>query len=397
MDSIKKIIKLSKSTALSLLNEKKVHASDIDNLFSKEETKNIVENLTDPEIKKERDKIARSLNKSKNQDWLKVKPIHTPKNSQNPLYTFYKVAAVLLISLSVSYFYFENDKNLKKNSINSTVVDAKTKSENIILELDNGNKEVIAADGSKTILDKEGKVVGVQNGTNLNYSNKEKEKIPERLVYNKLTIPFGKVFQIVLSDGTKVHLNAGSSLRYPVHFIKGKNRMVFLEGEAYFDVEKNPKQPFIVNTDNMNIEVLGTKFNVSSYPEDSSINTVLVEGSVSIGSSDTLNLAQNILLKPGNKADWKKQNGKVNIKPVDTAIYTAWIDGKIVFEHMKFENILKKLERHYNVSINNTNTTLSRETFTASFDIETIEQVLTSFSKNYQFNFEIKENHITIN
>lgn len=400
MGAIKKIIKLSKGLALDLLNEKKIDSSEIGSLFTHEDTKDILKNVTNVKDKKEREDLAKIINKTKNEDWIKVKSKIT-YNKNKKLFTFVRIAAMLIICLGLTYFYVNKNNDNSVFSSEKNIVTLPHNNDHIVLELDNGNKEIITENGTKSILDKSGKLVGVQNGTKLNYKNSNKEKTSEKLVYNQLTIPYGKIFQVVLSDGTKVYLNAGSSLRYPVNFIKGKNRIVFLKGEAYFDVEKNPKQPFIVNTDDMQIEVLGTKFNVSSYPEDSNINTVLLEGSVSINSNNNNNnntfKSKKTLLKPGRKAKWGKLDGAIKIKTVDTSLYTAWIEGRIVFKHMPFKNILKKLERHYNVSITNNNVQLAKEEFTASFDIETIEQVLNSFSKNVKFNYSINNNHITIN
>ncbi|WP_299548757.1 FecR domain-containing protein [Seonamhaeicola sp.] len=393
MDRIKRILKLSKGIALRILKDETINTTYIENEFSNTDTKDIVDNLTSEGFKKERDQQIKHINKNKHQDWIKIKPTDNTENKGLFIF-FFRAAAVLIICAGLGYYYFENNSDLNSSSKEpNNITQESTDANSIILELDNGEKEIITTNGTKTILNKEGKVVGTQKGTNLNYTNPSVEKLPEELIYNKLTIPYGKVFQITLSDGTKVHLNAGSSIRYPVYFIKDKNRIVYLEGEAYFDVVKNSEQPFIVKTDNMNIEVLGTKFNVSSYPEDPSINTVLVEGSVSINSDKNKN---NTILKPGHKADWKKQSGKVLVNNVDTSIYTAWIEGRIVFEHMPFENILVKLERHYDISITNNNLDLAKETFTASFDIESIEQVLKAFSKNYHFTYTINQDQITI-
>src|SRR5690606_36367432 len=102
----------------------------------------------------------------------------------------------------------------------------------------------------------------------------------DKLAYNTLKIPFGKKFRLQLSDGTMVHINSGSTLKYPIKFIAGENRQVYLDGEAFFDVAKDKKHPFIVNADNLNVRVLGTHFNVSNYPEDAVTDVVLVEGSV---------------------------------------------------------------------------------------------------------------------
>ncbi|TYA74111.1 FecR family protein [Seonamhaeicola marinus] len=393
MNIIKRIIKISKSVALNIIHEEPIDSSDISNNFSDTDTSEILEKLTNDDYRKERDLQIKSINKTKNQDWNKVSPYQKESKSFTTFFT--RIAAAIVLCFGLAYYFSITDNSKLITNPSSSISTTDTKAQDhIVLELGNGKKEIITADGTRNIVDESGKVVGVQKGANLNYKENALEKEPEKLVYNKLTIPYGKVFQITLSDNTIVHLNAGSSIRYPVKFIKGENRDVFLEGEAFFDVTENKEQPFIVHTNNMNVEVLGTKFNVSSYPEDPSVNTVLVEGAVTINSTENENKT---LLKPGHKADWKKENGNVVVNNVDTRIYTAWIDGKVVFEHMVFKNILKKLERHYNVSITNTNTELANETFTASFDIESIDQVLLSFSKNYEFTYEIKQDQITIN
>ncbi len=390
MHIIKRIITLSKSIALKIIKEEEIDISQINKDFSESDTSDILKSLNDEEYKKERELQIKYINKTKNQDWVKISPQKKNKNYFN----IPRIAAAVVLCFGLAYYFSTNKQTSLPINQETTISKTSTNQDNIVLELENGKKEIITADGTRKIIDDQGNVVGVQKGTNLNYTNTSSEKKSEKLVYNKLTIPYGKVFQITLSDNTIVHLNSGSSIKYPVKFIEGSNRTVFLEGEAFFEVTKNEKHPFIVNADNMNVEVLGTKFNVSSYPEDATVNTVLVEGAVTIGSTKN---NSKTLLKPGNKADWQKQKGNVIVNNVDTSIYTAWIDGKIVFEHMKFEKILKKLERHYNVSIINNNSTLANEIFTASFDIEPIEQVLLSFSKNYHFTYSINQNQININ
>ncbi len=148
----------------------------------------------------------------------------------------------------------------------------------------------------------------------------------------------------------------------------------------------------------MDIMVLGTKFNVSAYPEDLQINTVLVEGSVSIFDSELGYYATTAsLLEPGDKAAWDKVHSDINVEKVDTSIYTGWISGKLVIKEMPFYNIVKKLERHYNISIDNNYEYLNDQVFTATFDVETIEQVLKIFSHETPFEYEIQNQKVIIN
>jgi ferric-dicitrate binding protein FerR (iron transport regulator) len=143
---------------------------------------------------------------------------------------------------------------------------------------------------------------------------------------------------------------------------------------------------------------LGTQFNVSSYPEDKNVTTVLVEGAVGLYPSESkYEPKKSTILKPGYKADWKKSDDSISIEKADVEFYTAWINGRILLKHMKFNSIIKKLERHYNVKIINNNKTLGEEYITATFDIETIDQVFEVISEIHPIKFKRTENVIIIN
>jgi transmembrane sensor len=301
---------------------------------------------------------------------------------------FFRYAASIAILISVVYFYNQNDSS--KIQIDTIP------SENITLKMDDGKFKIIDDKGSFKIKDKKGNILGSQNGNAIVYNDKNKI---EKLVYNTLTVPYGKRFALKLSDGTKVNLNAGTSLRYPVKFLEGQKRQVYVEsGEAYFNVTKDAKHPFIVSNDKVNVRVLGTQFNISSYPEDSSVSTVLVEGSVSLYNiGDKYESKKATILKPGYKADWNKNNKSINIEKADIKIHTAWINGRIILKHMKFNDIIKKLERHYNVEITNNNKSLGNEFITATFDIETIEQVFEVINEIHSIDYKINKNKIIIN
>lgn len=217
-------------------------------------------------------------------------------------------------------------------------------------------------------------------------------------MYNTLRVPNGKKFQVTFSDGTKVFLNAGSSIRFPVKFISGVDRKVFLTGEAYFDVAKN-KDPFIVNADNLDIRVLGTQFNVSAYPEDQALRTVLVEGSVELLTKNFENNTKTLLL-PEQEAIWDKIEESISVAETDISATTAWMNDQLIFRGVAFRDIVKKLERSYNCTIINKNHSLQQEIFTATFNVEleSIEQVMAYFSKNSPYQYTIdKDKIITIN
>ncbi len=306
-------------------------------------------------------------------------------SKQSAMQMFYKIAAVFIIAASLFFIY----KETRTITPSSPIIP----SDAITLTLDNGNIEIIQENGERQIVSSKGAVVGSQVGGKLVYnaSDDKKEHI-EKLVYNTLTVPYGKRFDLALSDGSQVMLNAGSSIRYPVKFIKGQERKVYLQGEAYFDIETDKEHPFVVNANDMNVEVLGTEFNVSFYPEDSHINTVLVEGSVKLKSAAN----EPILLKPGQLGQWNKSNKSMIVKKVETDLYTAWKDGILLFRKTPFSSIRKKLERYFDVSIENKNVFLEKQTYTASFTYESLHDIMETFQEDVPFEYDILDGKIFI-
>ena len=156
---------------------------------------------------------------------------------------------------------------------------------------------------------------------------------------------------VELSDGTKVWLNAASSLRYPTQF-NGKERKVYLTGEAYFEVAKDAAHPFMVKADRMDVTVLGTKFNVSSYPDDPIQRTALAEGSVLI--NDAGQLAENgdgVMLKPGYEAAIRKNGRRIHVNKVNMEAALAWKNGMFIFDGESLGSMMRKLSRWYNVEV----------------------------------------------
>ncbi|MDO5979020.1 FecR family protein [Flavivirga spongiicola] len=302
---------------------------------------------------------------------------------------WYKVAAVLIIMLGitsyiVSQFYPSQNIITNENSITLT--------------LDNGDIKIISENGDETIVDSNGTVVGKQEGTILNYTkdSESNEAIVENLVYNELAVPYGKIFQLALSDGTLVHLNAGTTIKYPVKFLRNRNREVFIDGEAYFEVTKDEDHPFVVNSKEMNIRVLGTKFNINSYSEDLVAHTVLVEGLVSVYDKDSVYDENAILMAPDQIAFWDKNDAKIKIRNIDIDEYIAWVDGRLVFKIRPFSEITKILERHFDVSITNNYKALDTQRFFAKFETETIEDILISFQNSYPFSYQMDGNNVII-
>jgi transmembrane sensor len=229
----------------------------------------------------------------------------------------------------------------------------------------------------------------------------------------------GSKSNILLPDGSSVWLNAGSRLTYDSLY--GTNlREVTLSGEAYFDVAKNPKKPFIIHTGKINIRVLGTIFNVKSYPEDRTIETSLIKGSIEV--SFPSQPTKKIILKPNQKliidktesnANENTNHGAPDLTPLisiqhlnrigsDSSITeTGWMENRLYFDDMSFHDLLENMERKYAVSFKMADAALDTIHFTGSFQNETISQALdalrlTAIQSTNDFNYEIKGNQVFI-
>lgn len=211
-----------------------------------------------------------------------------------------------------------------------------------VLILDNGEAIDLKSTSGVELKEKDGTVIQVDS-TVLNYQQAP-ARTSEKLAYNKVNVPRGGEYQLMLSDGSKVQLNSMSSIRFPVQFAQDC-RLVELEGEAYFEVSKTG-QPFIVQTKGMKIEVLGTTFNISAYANEE-YQTTLVSGSVKVQTEN----GSNRVLKPSEQACITPGSNQINVRNVDTAFYTSWIHGKINFKDQRLDDIMKTLARWYDMDV----------------------------------------------
>ncbi len=165
---------------------------------------------------------------------------------------------------------------------------------------------------------------------------------------NHIIIPYGKRSEVTLSDGTHIWLNSGSKFSYPTTFNKS-TREVYLTGEAYFDVTEQLDRPFKIHASDIEIKVLGTSFNVSAYADDEAVHTVLSKGAVRLKRNGLF--SENVVLEPGQRAVFKKQQEDFIIDEVDVTLYTSWVNGYLTFNKESVNEVFKKLGRHYNKEI----------------------------------------------
>lgn len=306
------------------------------------------------------------------------------------LYLARYAALFIGVLTTAAFIYFQQSND--PIEVVSTAVEIPN--DKITITLADGSKQVVAFDDKKILTDKEGNIIAEKESGGLDFSQTENLS-DDSLVFNEVYIPFGQKFRIILSDGTKVWLNSGSRLRFPKNLnTSAQNRMVYLEGEAYFDVTKDEGRPFIVNAENLDIKVLGTQFNVSAYKSDGKIATTLVEGSVNV--YDNSNPDEKILLSPNYQAAFVKKNGTLTKQKVDIRSYTAWMKDRLIIDHLSFEQIIQKLERTYNVSIVNKVDSLNEEVYNGEFENEPIEAILNTIASSTPFTYKIENNVITI-
>ena len=206
-------------------------------------------------------------------------------------------------------------------------------------------------------------------------------------VYNTVETPLGMRSSLTLPDGTKVWLNAGSKISYPVLFANDR-RMISLTGEAYFEVKKDKNWPFFVSTKNMNVLVTGTIFNCNAYPENDQVQTVLVEGEVTIVNQSATELAT---MNPGELAVFSNHNQRITKTKTDLQKYIAWKSGKLMFRDDKMNKVVEKLERWYNVEFEIEDKEIANYVYTATFIDESLDQVLKMLSISAPIRYTISE------
>ena len=216
---------------------------------------------------------------------------------------------------------------------------------------------------------------------------------PGEVTMNQLIIPYGKRSELTLADGTRIWLNSGSQISYPSIFT-GKIREVYLSGEAFFDVAPDKAKPFIVNTGDLKMKVVGTSFDVCAYENDPTTQVVLVEGKILSGRNRTF--AKPVELVPGERLVFKKSDETLIKDRVDVELYSSWVNGYLIFRNEPVSGIFRKLERYYNRQIVMENN-LDKVTFSGKLDlIEDIEMVLDNISFTASFTVSRENNIYTI-
>ncbi len=266
-------------------------------------------------------------------------------------------AALILILLSGVFYYFilSNNKGTSEPLVIQKTVpanDVAPGGTKAMLTLDDGSVIVLDT-ASNGMLGQQGDaaVTKLNNGLVAYQAQSNHSSIgEEKVFYNTITTPRGGEYQITLSDGTKVWLNAASSIRFPTAF-RGVDRQVQITGEVYFEVARNEAKPFRVSAGKSFIEVMGTHFNVNAYEDEMQVRTSLLEGAVKVYQTDASDHQQMKILKPGQQARMNK-NGKISIvNDIDTEEVIAWKNGLFVFKSEDLRSIMRQIARWYDVDV----------------------------------------------
>lgn len=271
--------------------------------------------------------------------WLHLQQTH-PEGKRRIIHNVMKVAAMLILAIGIAgiaYYQFHQNKFPTE-----------------LIGMDSSKiGRVILPDGSIHYFKSEQNTLQQLSSGKLAL-NQDTLELKKQVVHsvsggnNSVIVPFGQRIQIKLQDGTHVWLNSGSRFSYPSNFSSG-SREVYLVGEAYFEVSKNPHKPFRVITPEIKVTVTGTHFNLSSYEDDKTAQTVLVEGRVNVERNKLF--AKSLTLSPGEGALFNKDNRTFVRNKVNTEFYTSWVNGYLLFHEESVTGLLKKLSRYYNRTI----------------------------------------------
>lgn len=331
--------------------------------------------------------LAEQLHPEKGWQKLESKIVFRKKTIYSRLLK-YAAAALVILTIGILALSRYTQNSMPLVAENCTFEPGSAKA---VLILESG-EQMELANGQNLYLRKDS-CIQLNNNNNIlkvEISGLQKN-LPES--YSTLSVPKGGEYQLVLSDGSKIWLNSDTKLRFPDRF-NGNQRVVYLEGEAYFEVAPNAKMPFIVTVRNMKVEVLGTKFDVKAYKEDRMIYTTLLSGCVE---TSNLQSGQSVILHPNEQCLFDATKQQMKKRFVDAATFIGWKDGRFIFENEPLEEIMKQLCRWYNVEVTYQSPELAKYCFTGNTGrFDQLSSLLYLIEKTYPISFSINGNSIEV-
>ena len=296
-------------------------------------------------------------------------------------------AASIMVVFSLSLFLWINGEDSGQKN---TGVPAPQRKGQVELILSSGERMVLGTDSLRLGNRVEAGMLK-DSLRKLSYLQAPAGQDGQEEIFNTLVIPVGGLYELELSDGTRVWLNSVSQLRYPVQFM-GKERKVYLSGEAYFDVKTDSLRPFVVESEGMDVRVYGTEFNVTAY-RDEKLRTTLVQGKVGI----KVDGEKELLLRPGQMAEYDAQTKHLEVQEVNTYLYTAWIEGTFAFKDETIEEIMGRLSRWYDLNVFYANEEVKKQLYDGIIpQVKDFEDVLRMIEGTATIHFEIKGNTVIV-
>jgi transmembrane sensor len=300
------------------------------------------------------------------------------------LWTSYAAAASLVFALGLGYYFYQRPAadHLKKEAMIAGIAPGRNKA---LLKLANGSEISLTDAKDGTIAEQAGTTVTKLKNGELVYKDADQSKAS--LTLNTITTPKGGRWQLQLPDGTKVWLNAASTLSYPITFAGQTKRTVELNGEAYFEVSKDKTKPFLVHSIRQNVQVLGTHFNINTYDNEPDVKTTLLEGSVQVTTVGTSK--QTRILKPGEQSVLAGQ--QIQLLKVNALAAIDWKNDEFRFKNESLSSILRKVSRWYDVSIVYKKDFTEMPTFSGSVSrFDDVSSVLKMLEEAGDIHFSIK-------
>jgi len=255
--------------------------------------------------------------------------------------TRWAAAAAVVTALGTLYWIYPSSKPLENKLQAAAIPDIQPASQGAVLTLGDGKQVTLDSLRKGVIANQGGTHVSLTQGTIVYDAHRAEE-----ISYNTLSTPKGRLFHLVLPDGSDVWLNAASAVTYPTSF-SGRDRVVTLKGEAYFDIKPDAKRPFSVKlSDNTEVKVLGTAFNINAYENERVIATTLINGSVQVNAGNNSSI-----LKPGYQANIAHASTGIQVGRADTSQVLAWKNGIFNFEGADIQAVMKQLERWYDIDV----------------------------------------------
>lgn len=301
-------------------------------------------------------------------------------------------AAAASVAVLLAVWFFADRVEVEEK----TLAEAKTLVGRRTAELILASGERVELGGNAlNIKTEDGRRIAADSCKRLSYREADVEGVmEEEPVYNTVRVPGGADYAVELADGTIARLNCETELRYPVRFV-GKERRVYLDGEAFFEVAKNAEMPFIVETKQMQVEVTGTQFDVKAYAEDETMQATLVEGGVEVCAYGAR--SKPVALTPSQQYVLDVQTRQAEVKKVDVQLYTGWVEGMFVFKNQRLEDVMTMLARWYSVDVFYIGESVKDIRLSANLGrYEHIDKILDIIQETNKIGFSRKGNVVTV-